>query len=231
MKRKILLLLGLVLLGGCELEYNLNITDDKTFHEEVIIAINREYYDKDNRSLQRKYQNEISEYFAAHEKYEYDVITKRDEILLMFYREYDTFADYSKSPFVNQAFHSIYFWEDQYYSIKTSERIYDVNRGVAKDSKYYLQDLIINIRSQNHVAETNAQDKNLSTNIYTWHFDDAEIKGPIEIDLDYTKRYDIILVDFVSANFWWLLILTVGTIIAISSLVIFTINNKKRNQI
>ncbi len=233
MHRKILIIIILFLLSGCNLEYNLSITANKQFNEEVIITLDRNLYHEDNQAAERQLRSEIEEIldFSKYQNYGYDLDIRSDNIYISIEATYKNFDEFRKSPIIGYVFQAVYYTEFDYYTLRTGGQKYNANRGVRADSERYLKEIEVNIRAHNHIAGSNAHEEDLRRNVATWYFTNGKIDEHIEIDLDYTKRYDIIILDFIKDNLL-LFIVGLGSIVAaIIASISFVINNRKRNQI
>jgi len=234
MKFKCLGLLVLIfIITGCNIDYELLITSDKKYHEKIGFTINRNAYEGDENEVRKVLEEEIEKYelFPEYQGYDYSYNIDSREITILIEKEHETFLEYKSSPFYQQIYEGFFVVEDEYYDIETYGAIHDINRGIANTSPFFVNNLIVNIKSHNNVVSSNAHKENNGSNIYTWKFDHNRATDSIKLTLDYSKRYDIIILDFLMAN---LLIIIMTLILLVGALVtgfLYLRNYHLRNRI
>ncbi len=233
--RFLLLIIFIYFLSGCSVEYNLIVTDDKHVIEEMLIIVDYRAYSDEKSAAERILGNELRSYenFSEYDNYEYDYQLRGDNFNIKITKKHETLEAYFASPLNKNAFQNLYYFEDEYFSIRNSGAIYDINQGISKDSLTYIDDLKVNVRFYNQVAFANATKENSRTNTFTWLPDDNDVIkfSEIEIDLLESKRYDVIILDYIFARFWWFIIIGGFGIISIGMLFVYAVNNLKRNRI
>jgi len=231
--KKLLVVFFVFLISGCTVDYQLTVFSDKQFREEIIIKIDRGIYPDDIGTARRAIEDEIKQYkfIPEYHIYDYNYQMGNDYIVITIIGNHGDFNSFRNSPFVKKVFTGVETFEDEFYQLRTYGDIYSVNRGVEPDSAYYINDLEVSLRFHNQVVSTNADEENFRNNVFNWQLLDRQQIEPIEIDLDYNKRYDIIILDFLMAN---LLIIIIATIIIISGLIVSLLylrNYKLRNRV
>lgn len=157
MKKFLLLLVAILLLPGCSINYDLEITADEFYEQTSIIPdIN-----KDEKNILDQINSQQPIYYnpSANAKIKYYKITKNEENLKL--ENTFTFDDFYRSSAIKQCFKEVtYQKEDNYILLRTN------NKCAAFDEYPLLDALTIKIKTNLEVIVSNAD--NVNGNIYTW---------------------------------------------------------------
>ena len=166
MKKKILLF-SILLLSGCSINYDLEISSSE-LDEQTVISTNltaNESYENESLTTVLDNLNNVSIYFDSNEiradKYK---ITKSESNNIKNYHFSTAYSlnDFYRSAAINQCFKEFNIQtEDNYVLLRTN------NRCAAFDNYPLLEAITINIKTDLNVIVSNADQVN--DNIYTWH--------------------------------------------------------------
>ena len=171
--KKLLLLLFIFFLAGCDTDYTLSLNEDSSVSEKVVINIENTE-DNYNKVLEL-----INKY--PKEKKDYKVIRQDDNLNITYNKNYMNIDSYlSKSYMYRQLIDNVDITKKNHKiklntSLETSKNILSVN----KDSMYDITNLKINIDSKLPVLNNNSDVNN--NGIYTWNIDDNTIAKNIDL--------------------------------------------------
>lgn len=235
MKKK-LLVIGLFLLiwtAGCTPEYNLTVTSDKKFVEKINFVIDRNVFSENNQLAKKTIESNIDGYKTVPEfnDYYFNYKITKDKVYIMIKAEHFDFERFKMSPMYKLVFERVVELEGESYLFITSGEFYNINAGDSADPNLYIDDFDINIRFHNKVIKTNADFEDFNTNTFTWNIKGTDFDRKIEVELDYSKRYDIILIDFLLNNIVAVMSITLlgGTSIIIGMYLVS--QNRLKNKI
>ncbi len=231
LKKIVLFLISVFIITGCGVDYRVTITSNKKFIEEINIVVDRDAYSPNKDQAERDIKQEIGDYrfFPEYQPYDivYNIYDNRIEFQIT--GTHDDFASYQKSPFIQQIVPKIALLEDQFYELFTYQELYDINKGLNSDSKFYIKDFQIAVRAHNKINSSNAHKEDTSKNILFWYPLEEETEA-IKIDLEYGKRYDIILMDIITKYYLYIIISGViligGAIIFLGQVINYRLKNK-----
>lgn len=233
-KKKIfLIIMGLLFLTGCSSNYNLTITSDKRFVEEVTIVLARDAFPGDKKQVTESIESNIEGYKTIPEfrDYNYDYKISDDKIIIVISGEHLNFEMFRMSPIYKRLFERVTVVEDGTYRFSSGGEYYNINAGISPDPNFYVEDFDVNIRAHNKVLSTNADIEDFRKNTFTWNIKGDELDRKIEMELDYSKRYDIIVIDFFLNN----LVTTISVIILVFGSLFFgaylVSQNKLKNKL
>ncbi len=234
MKLKLLgLLIFVFVFCGCSIDYHLKITSDKKFIEEVIFRIDRGAYPEDDKIAEKMIKDELDAYqeYEEYNQYSYKLRITKDIIYIIINGEHQNIEQYMDSPLYKNVFQWVAAFEGSTYQFETTGSRYDVNMGADSDSYFYVSDLNVYIKTHNKVIKTNALDENYRKNVFQWQIENNDVPNKIEIELDYSKRYDIIMLDFVFNNLITVISFTIiiGTLVVVGGY--FMMQNRLKNKL
>lgn len=180
MKKKIILLLSIVLLSGCTINYDLNITDNGI--EEVIngkVSKEKVENDKNEYNMNIYYDllnNDQSVLTNSDDVYSKNIIENKKSYNYTASYTYQSFDNLSSSRIINSCFEkNDILDEEDYYSVSLNGNFYCL----------YSDQVKINIHSDYAVISSNADKVN--NNTYTWIL--SSDKEDIELTLSKNIKY------------------------------------------
>lgn len=216
--KKLLLVAMLLLVTGCSYDYNLTVTNDKRYIEEIEFKFPTSSINLTGKKLKNHVKEEIQKYKKSniYDAYTFDYKIKKEEVIVTLTAEHKTFELFQASPFYKEYFQRIYKIEGNNYFVSTGGDFTNPNLGEVFDPEYTTKDFSINIKFQNKVASTNANTSDKDKNIYTWNISAKDTNRSVEFSLEDEARYDIIILDFINKN----KLVIIPSIIIIVSIVI-----------
>lgn len=231
MKRNvILLLLVIVLLTGCNIKYDLLITDTEQVNEEFTIPVK-------NKDILKKYKT-VDEYldyysnlYSMNEGYDkFMISTKKGREISKFivnrkYKNLDDFiTSYSfKSMFDNASIERV----GNYVKFTTSNNKYlqQLKSKEDIDENSIYESFQVNIKFYNKVVDSNADRIDEKNNIYTWEIVSDNPKDFIMFKISKDKRYDVMILDYIFKNL--VAFVFFGTVIVLGILLLLFVNYKR----
>jgi len=222
--KKILLLIGCIfLITGCKVEYNLEINNDLTVSEEVLMTGTDDFFDIYYKSSRL---NVVNMMFSDYEKkklsengYKYEIVDGTTPYVLT-KKNYNNVSDFkNKTIFVEQYFDDISVLENEGIITLQTEGFYRIEPE--NPNRYDIASLTIKIKCAYEVLEHNASDYDKNSNTYTWYI------GRDTSDFSLNLKYDTNKVFSSSNND---LMLIVGTIIVMGLTLVFAFIWKKNNN-
>lgn len=180
--RKILFLLILLLLSGCSVDYNLDISSEGVFKETIIGTISGEEYSNLGGTDVNPYQDILNystpliEDNGYYDKEIIDVDGNKE-----YYFTYTFNNNYQDSSVINSCYDNVLFEEnDEVYYIKLTGEF----------KCLYSDKVTVNVYTEHNVYDHNADEINETGNIYTWTIDN---KNDADIFMMVSKYPEIIL--------------------------------------
>lgn len=234
MKAKLLMLNFLIIcISGCTIDYQLRITEDKQYIESVVFVVDRTAYPSDKKLAERTLADELKalSLLPEYERYQYKYQITDSKVYIYVNKSHKNIEDFMISPLYPYVFQLVDVFEDYTYMLKSVGEIYDVNIGAPVDSPFYVKNLKVTIIPHNKVSRSNADHENFRKNEFVWEIKSDDNDKKIELELDYSKRYDIIMLNFIKNNLVQTiaLVFTIGIIIFFGAY--FLIQNKLKNKI
>ncbi len=234
--KKIFIFFVILLLTGCNVQYDLTITNKEEVREKFYVFIDNNTIDNSNMSKD-EYLDYYSNLYLQNSGYEnYKVDTKKGKDISSFIvtRNYENLNDYITSvSFKNMFYNATIERIGNYTSFETSKNQFlesiKNNEIVSEDMKK--NTYTINIKFYNQVVNHNADEVDEKNNIYTWIVNKDTTKNTLYFKIGPKVRYDVMILDYIQNNL--LLLSIIGIIILfilITSLYIF-IKIKKNNEI
>jgi len=236
--KKLLLVLGIILLTGCSGEYNLTITDKKRVEENLIISVSNEQILQANNSVDEYLDHYAYVYSTSDNFKNYLIKTKKSNPNSYFKitRNYKDLEQYIES----NSFKSMFIYADildtgKYLEFTSSRNdyIYNYQNNMLESADATYDSFKINIKFYNEVVEHNADEVDKKNNIYTWNVD---INRSADESYIYFKTgpkvlYLIKLKDYIKKNM--VTIIFICSVFGAIALILLYIlyKNKKNNEI
>lgn len=234
--KKILILCSLLfLVTGCSIKYDLRIDSNLSVKETITIKENNDVLKIYNSDLKKIPKDRISEYKNVDGFKQMNLekeIFENNQTGGIVSANYTSLKDYKKSGTVLSLFSNISITD---LGNTTNVQITDYNSQSffePEDTNTSMENIEVNIRFHNKIIDSNAKTYDEKTNTYTWLLTSDISSGNILFSIDNnSKRYDIIIQDFLNDNKYTLIIMGIILAIAFITFSKYYINNKKVNKI
>ena len=234
--KKIFILAVLILLTGCDVKYDLTITNKEEVKEKIYIYVDNKTIENSSMSKD-EYLDYYSNLYLQNSGYEnYKVNTKSDNKISSFIvtRKYSNLDDYVASVSFKNMFNNATIERiGSYTKFETSKNQFlesiKNDEIVSEDSKN--NTYTINIKFYNEIVNHNADKVDKKSNIYTWIVNKNTTKDNLYFKIGPKVRYDVMILDYIQNNL--ISIIIIGGIILfilMTSLYIY-IKIKKNNEI
>ena len=205
MKKIILIIVTLIFLTGCEVKYDLVITDKETVKESFNVYVDNNEIYKSGVTIQ-EYLDYYSHLYLENEGYENFVvkgIEDKNVSRFLVKRNYSNLDDYIKSYSFKNLFNTASIERiGSYISFTTSNNTYlesiKNDEILSENNENYTYE--INIKFYNEVVNHNADKIDEKNNIYTWTIDKNTIKNNIYFKIGPDVRYDVVIKDYIQNN-------------------------------
>ncbi|MFA5407896.1 MAG: hypothetical protein WC343_03895 [Bacilli bacterium] len=205
MKNKVVLLVFvLLLMTGCNIDYNITVNDKKEVEETATVSSTNQSILVNNESINLYLNQQIDTYKNLNNfnKYSYSKVIGDVNSSVTMSREYSSLREYAKSPIFKYVFENATIIEnEEYTSFKTVGAYYYNHMYSEKeqiDSNFYIDTVIIKIKFYNKVLENNADEVDNKNNVLTWKITSKSIEKSIYFKINNDKRYDVIIMDFIT---------------------------------
>lgn len=227
MKKIILIFLSIILLSGCDINYNIDISNNK-ISTDLDLSVSETDYKNYNDNQEEKLSATLYEYFDEREILAFDdmnykdfynkKVSKNGRSLDINYTYKYTYLDFYKSSMLNTCFEDfIVLNEDNYFYVK----------AFGKFNCYY-DDTKINIKTDRKVINSNHD--SYKDGVYTWNID-RDKSNNVNIIFQVDKESHFVEEDSSNKNNSGIDLLTiVGIFLGIGALVILGIIMKKQNK-
>lgn len=220
--KKILILLIVVLLTGCSVNYEVEITNDLKVVERCYLEAGEDVYKSHYQTTKVKVLQDILGIYSDELKNnDYQVEIIKDEIpYVKIEKEYKGIQEYlNSSQLFNDYFDKINYTKDGKI-VKIETEGFNPNEHENPD-RFYVDNLDIAIKSAYKVVNSNATKIDEKTNVY--HF---ELNGDVEdfkilLEIDTSKKF--------IANLDIYIILIIVLILTIAAWIFVYVNKKKNN--
>lgn len=224
MKKYIVLIIFILFITGCKVEYNLVIDDNFKVSEEVSMTGTDEFfssfYKSSKLNVVNMYLDEGRKDDLLKNGYQYEII-EMERPYLIAKKEYSNLSEYREQTiFLDQYFDDIEVLEENgIISIKTKDF-----KPIFADSldRYVIKTTKINITCPFMVVENNALEHDEKTNTYSWYINDDANDFSILFSYDENIRYEV------PGDIDWFMV--ISGIIIIVGLVIGKYVIKKKNK-
>ena len=236
MKKLIILVTLLLFLSGCEIKYNLLITDEEKIKETISVNIPNETIANYNMSIP-EFLDYYSNIYQQNEGYEnFNITSKEGKSIssITAVREYGSLDEYKNSYSFKSLFNTATIERiGKYVSFTTSENMFlqsiknnELVEMSAADKTYE-----ISIKFYNEVANHNADKVDEKNNIYTWNINKNTTKDKIYFKIGPKVRYDVKIKDYITNHLFTIIFFGVLFISIIIVSLYFYIKIKKSDEI
>lgn len=234
--KKIFIFFVILLLTGCNVHYDLTITNKEEVREKFYVFVDNNTIDNSNMSKD-EYLDYYSNLYLQNSGYEnYKVDTKKGENISSFVitRNYSNLNDYITSVSFKNMFNSARIEKiGSYTSFETSKNQFLEN---IKNDEIVSEDIkkntyTINIKFYNEVVNHNADEIDEKNNIYTWIVNKDTTKDNLYFKIGPNVRYDVMIKDYIQNNLLTLIIVAIVVIVILISSLYIYIKIKKNNEI
>lgn len=234
--KKILILLTLLCLTGCNVKYDLTITDKQQVKEKFYVYIENDEIIKSQMSID-EYLDYYSNIYKKNDGYsEYKIITKKSDPNSYFVvkNDYKNLSEYINSTSFKSMFYSASVETvGKYTTFKTSKNAYlesvKNNQLISSNAKY--KSFEINIKFYNEVVSSNADKVDEKNNIYTWVVSEDDKEDFISFKIGPKVKYNVVIKDYIQNNI--ITFAVIGSSLAILATLggYIYIKSKKNNEI
>lgn len=199
-KLKLVLIIPLLFLTGCSINYDLRIDSNLKFKEKATILENNSILELYSQNLKLVPEQKFSQYEDTNYKL-IEKIFESDKTGGIVTANFKDYNDFEKSILFTNLFSDLNI--NEYGNIVTMQTSgYNSSFFISEiDPTLNVEDITVNIRFHNKVVENNADRYDEKTNTYTWILDADPTSGNVMFSIDKNqKRYDIIFKDFITDN-------------------------------
>ena len=234
MKKICILIFMMIFITGCTIKCDLRIDTNLKVRERLTITENNKVLGIYNDNLKIIPEQRISEYENIEGFKQFKL---KEELFGSDYTggvveaKYNSLDEFKKSGSFTSLFSSLSVSEA---SNVTSVVISDLNYSFfeSEGEPIDINDIELNIRFHNKVANSNAKSYDEKTNTYTWLISPNNETTSISFDIDKNnKRWDIIMEDFFNDNLVSIIVVSILIIIASIITIRFYVKNKNANKI
>ena len=233
--KKILLIISVLLLTGCNVKYNLVIKDNEEVNEKIVIYVNNEDIANTNMGVDEflDYYSHLYEQNEGYEKFNINTKKSSDYSQFIVERNYKNLDEYISSYSFKYMFNDASVERvGNYINFTTSNnlKLEEINSNI-EISDFLCDDYELSIKFYNEVVRHNADKVDEKNNIYTWYVNKNSVKDHIEFKIGPKVRYDVMIFDYIQNNY---LIIGAVSFILIAMIVCglyIVIKAKKNNEI
>lgn len=236
MKKLIILVTLLLFLSGCEIKYNLLITDEEKIKETISVNIPNETIANYNMSIP-EFLDYYSNIYQQNEGYEnFNITSKEGKSIssITAVREYGSLDEYKNSYSFKSLFNTATIERiGKYVSFTTSENMFlqSIKNNELVESSEANKTYEISIKFYNEVANHNADKVDEKNNIYTWNINKNTTKDKIYFKIGPKVRYDVKIKDYITNHLFTIIFFGVLFISIIIVSLYFYIKIKKSDEI
>lgn len=233
---KKLLILLVIILTGCDIKYDLVITDKGEVKEKFIISIDNEII-KNNSMSNDEYLDYYSNLYLKQDNYKnFKIKTKegKEESYFIVKNNYNNLNSYIESySFKNMFDNAMIEQVGKYTSFQTTNNIFlkNIKNDTLLSEETLKNKYTINIKFYTEVVNSNADEIDLKNNIYTWYIDSNTTKDNIYFKYGSKKRIDVIIKDVIQRNLFVFIVVSSTILILLISTFYILIKAKKNNEI
>lgn len=232
--KKVLAIISLILLTGCNCEYNLVITDKQEVKENFKIYINNNQIDSSFSSID-EYLDYYKNLYLENDgfnSYKIDAKKSTPNSYFIVNRKYKNLNDYVSSL----TFKSMFYYANiekigKYTTFTTSENSYiaSLKEEIMQDNKF--DSFTIKIKFYNEVVDSNADEIDLKNNIYIWNVNENDEENYIYFKTSSKVKYWIKFKDWIENNIISIIIVLSAAILVTVALAYICIKSKKNNEV
>lgn len=223
--KRILALLGCLILTGCSVEYNIKIDDDLKVVESTVVEGDEELYESSYRTSRNKVLEEFLDIYGGtleQNNYQYELV-KGENPYIKINRKYNNIGDYiDGSKLFNGYFDKIDYKVDN--KIIKIETI-GFNYSITDDpERFYIDDLDIAIQLPYVVINHNASTVDKKNNIYHYIMNDKMEDFKILLEFDSSRKFNP------NGNIFIKILISIG-IIVLTWIIVYYLNKQKRYKV
>lgn len=225
-------MLLLIFLSACSVDYDLLVTNDKQFIEKITLTVSRDLFPTDNETAHRYINRQINDFRASEagtRLYSHSFRMTRDWVYITFEGRHRNYEIFENTVFYPTVFDTLRVKEDNTYRLVFSDFV-SLDDEVGLIPPPWRDDLKITMKFHNQVLQTNADEENYGSNVFVWRFDGEDSERTIEVELDYSSRYDIIIRDALINNFISIIIVGALLVSIVFGYFYYIARNRFRNQ-
>lgn len=233
--KKIIIILSILLMTGCSVNYDLTITDKEQIKEEFKIYIDNSEILQSYSSID-EYLDYYSNIYKENQGKEYSIKTKESKPQSYFIvnNSYKNLDEYIASTSFLSMFNSANIERvGNYISFTTSTNSFlsSIKNNELLSEETANNTFKIRIKFYNEIASSNADSVDEKNNIYIWEVNKNTEKDYIYFKIGPKVKYNIIIKDFIKNNLAAIIItITSLIIVAIGGVYIYS-KAKKNNEV
>lgn len=203
-KKKFVLLFCLLCLTGCTVDYNLTIDTNKKVTENSTFSLSNNIIEKNDLKPKDFLEEKKNSYssFLESKGYSSKFAVNKEFVTGNIQKEYDSITDYINSDIYKMMFTSAKINDTgNVYTFESDGYYYDgifTSMVEGEENIMGIEKINIKVKFYNKVIKTNADQVDEKNNIYTWTVTKNDQTKKIYFQLSSKKRYDIILLAFLS---------------------------------
>lgn len=228
--KKMLILLFLMFITGCNIDYNATIYHNKRIREECKFTEENDFILKYNEDISLSLNSKIDSYKQYFDSYKFMKKINKDNSYVLMKKTNQNLDEFKTTTILNQLYEHIIIEENNnQFSFKFLNLVDDVSNN--PDPNFHMDDIRIKIRLHNKVIESNADNVDEKKNTLEWIITQTDKEKNMFFKLDHKKRYDIILIDMFLFNKDTIIPICITLIIILSVLFYFYLRYKKNTSI
>lgn len=199
--KKIIILITLLFITGCNVSYDVTVTSDKKIKETLNFVVEKSEIEEQTSDVKGYINEQIANYkkSSMFKNHDFNYKIKKDKVYFEVTKSYSNIEEYEKSQLYKEMFDSLYAIDGKEFYFSTRGNFRPLNSD-SPDPDFDQPDTTINIKFHNKVVSSNANLKDEKTNVHTWVIKSSDKDRFIEFRLDNEKRYDIIILDYINDN-------------------------------
>ena len=221
MKKILFLIIALLLITGCSVNYNLTINEDLTILEEASLTGTDDFFANYYKTTKKNVIKDSLELYKDILKtngYNYEFI-ENDTPYVKVNKKYNNIGSYTKESILfNNYFDEVKYTEDG--NLKKIETVGFNENNPDDPNRFYVRNLSISITCPYKVKNHNAKNVNKKTNTYYYELNSNSSK--ILLEFDSSKKFN--------PNSDTILIIIICILVIIGAWVTIYILNKKKNK-
>lgn len=234
--KKLILVLVIIFLTGCNVKYDLTITDKGEVKENFNVYIDNEEMLKEYSSV-NEYLDYYSSFYKENQYNEgYLIKTKKSKPQSYFIvkNNYSSLEEYiTSSTFLTMFNNATIDRTGKYVSFTTSinnylENIKNDNLVSMDEANYTFE---IRVKFYNEVVSSNADYIDKKNNIYVWNVDKNTTKNYIYFKTGPKVKYNIAIKDYFKNNLISIMIISLSIILLIGTGTFIYFKSKKNNEV
>lgn len=210
----LVVIISLLLLSGCNIKYNLTVTDKGVVKEKAYFLQDNKNILENNDDINLYLEEKIAPYQTVYSSYKYYKHKGLLKSYILVQKEYESLSNYAtNSNLFKNLFERGEVTGTNNNSFRTVGKFYyDKIYDDTVDPTFYINKIEINIRFYNNVLDNNADKVNKVTNTYTWIIDETTETKDIYFKTGTKVQYNAVIYQFITDNLIAVLI-TSGVII------------------